>query len=1076
MSAFGAATFSDSEDDEVSQKVALRVHENTNQFYRAFTTFMDTPEYINPSGDPSTNIVDRGISKCYKIPDHKIPKFFKFLESCRRGNIRQLKYEKQLEFSGIMIDFDIKQTTADRIVSDSHRHLLCVRVLTKLVDHLEIVEKKLNITCGFTTKPKPVLIDEHIEGQYKDGFHMIIPGVQVSREFKKFLIWELTGDMGDIFHDIPIVDDGEFTVEKILDTNSAHVGVHFIGNATKHNSPAYQLTDIYRNEVVIRDGGVDIIPAKTTFPEDANLCYEFSINWQRDPAKGGIIEKRRYFPKASSRPKIDAYQAPVREVEEEFNQQYNKLSILNIHDPDADFVRQLLDILHPDRYNEYGAWFKVLCALAHTSIEYEPLAEYFSRKSEKYSDADFANVWAEALKRGNSNLSIGSIHYWARQDNEARYFEVKKRDVHTMLYEMVYSLENEGCLEHYDIAKLFHRMMKGKFVFSMADGVHIGSWFEYILEEDPKKQGELFKWRKFVRQRPTSMSTYISETMPVMFRSVLGKIKAKYEESEGGLAKYHAQVYKNFRRTCGQLKNSGFKKGAMAEAETLFYRIGFADMLDKDPELLGVGNGILKLGKTTELLVGVHGYHVSRFTPVNWIPYNPYNPTTHKVMKVLRSLFTDAEPDTFNWLMHYLASSLDGKIKDSIFVLATGGGSNGKTMLTEMHKAAIGKMYSAKMPMEFLTKESRNADSATPALMQLRTARFVYYSESERGSRLNQSRLKEVTGQETLAGRNLNEDMVNFKPTCHHLAGTNYEFEIQGTDHGIWRRIIYMRMKIRFVDTSQEKIDPTNPLEREADLSIGKEWVDDPEVLASYLSILTHYYESLMRNYGGKLMKVPHPNIKRDTMMFRAKQDKISQFLGIYLVVTSDDVECTIDEMAKKYVMWHRSKYPDNKSFQYGLIEQLANSLVAKLWRTRGRTKYIVGHRVLDLGEEKEEHEKFFSVAQVTYKVNVEPESVDEYYNRMCREFDAKKYVPINIKQHPSVSPAARAAEARAAEDSDIEEEMKMAEVDTSVPNNFKYEAQVNLEDRKAMISMMALDSDAESDESEDDDASESES
>ena len=50
-----------------------------------------------------------------------------------------------------------------------------------------------------------------------------------------------------------------------------------------------------------------------------------------------------------------------------------ELSVLNVHDADVDYIKALLDILHPDRSSEYGLWFKVICVLAYTNKNYKPL-------------------------------------------------------------------------------------------------------------------------------------------------------------------------------------------------------------------------------------------------------------------------------------------------------------------------------------------------------------------------------------------------------------------------------------------------------------------------------------------------------------------------------------------------------------------------------------------------------------------------------------------------------------------------------------------------------------------------------
>ncbi len=174
--------------------------------------------------------------------------------------------------------------------------------------------------------------------------------------------------------------------------------------------------------------------------------------------------------------------------------------------------------------------------------------------------------------------------------------------------------------------------------------------------------------------------------------------------------------------------------------------MGFSEKLDDDPNLKGVANGILQLGTKCKLIQGYHGHLVSKYTHARFKKMNPHEKNTKDVLIALRNLFPDNEPDTFDYIMHYLASTLDGHKKESIMMLLVGKGSNGKSFLVELHKGAIGDIYGVKMPLSFLTSRAKDAESATPALMQLKDAHFAYYSESNKFEILNMAKIKEFTG------------------------------------------------------------------------------------------------------------------------------------------------------------------------------------------------------------------------------------------------------------------------------------------------------------------------------------------
>ncbi|MFN9957321.1 MAG: hypothetical protein ACK55I_29805, partial [bacterium] len=115
-----------------------------------------------------------------------------------------------------------------------------------------------------------------------------------------------------------------------------------------------------------------------------------------------------------------------------------------------------------------------------------------------------------------------SLHYWAKIDNPDRYTAVKNRSLYNMLYKKIYDPTVEGNLEHFDVAGILHLMLKDKYVYdAYSDG---GSWYEFVLENEPQRTGEAFKWRKYDTRIPNTFLRYISEILPNLFDKVLVRI------------------------------------------------------------------------------------------------------------------------------------------------------------------------------------------------------------------------------------------------------------------------------------------------------------------------------------------------------------------------------------------------------------------------------------------------------------------------------------------------------------------------------------------------------------------------
>ncbi len=1003
----------DTEMDPTEYDVNYNIQSNQSTQLRELIDFFSDAKMTNPPNHPTTNIIDRLRGRCYNVPDRKIPKMFKILEECRKAKQKLMITERQQDYSGIMFDFDIYQDMEDEQLTDEIFYVLCQKIIELFMRIINFNDtKKETIYIGITRKPKITYKDE--QECYKDGFHIIIPGIKVQRGVKKLLINKLIE--GELIDQIMSeVEPANITVKGVqyqrsdfLDKNSANVPVFFIGSSTKKGSPAYLLTHIYEATINFEMKSIVLIKnTKLMKNRDFNVCHEFSLNYE---VPNGIIKKQNY--EAQEKFATEIYElGKITKDLEEANRNYGTLSMNAIHDAQVKEIQDLLDTLSPKRSEDYGMWRDVLFALANTSTSYRDLAEYFSRKcKDKFSMLAFEKMWTEATKgtKNRKALTLGSIHYWAQKDNPERYKQLRSTSVYNVALKMVYESYKEGLLSHSDIAELLHRLLKHKFITDIPEGEKNRIWYEFILDDDDHIPGELYKWRRW-QGHPTSLMRYISDTLPNLFDLVLKAVKKNYDNSTGDLSKYLKKVYDNLKSTMRKLGDRSFKRNVIAEAEDKFSKLGFAGMLDKDPLVRGVANGVLKLsqrGQGPQLIQGYHTHMVSQYTDVSYIAFDPYDPLTKKILITLRKMFPDNEPDSFRFTMYYLASTLDGNPKESMFMLMIGVGSNGKTFLVELHASAIGNIYGVKLPLSYLTAKSTSADTATPATMLLKTATFARFSESEKHEVLNAARMKEITGQETIAGRKLHQDMVNFKPRCHYLVTSNHDFDITSHDWGTWRRMCYNPLKIRFVDVANEKLDPKDPYQREADDSITDTWTADPQVRGRYLGFMVwmHFWLYHTPEYKGKVKRVPHPHIAFETEKYRRRQDIISSFLAQRLVkikntddnADQDNMYSLYDEV-QKYAVWYQ-KTQGGLIPGKGIIEMFQNSQIGNLIKNTKRGLYLVGHRFLDNNEEPGDNEEYamkniFDIEVPADNFGIESETPEQYYEKICKEYDQFKHL-----------------------------------------------------------------------------------
>jgi putative DNA primase/helicase len=165
---------------------------------------------------------------------------------------------------------------------------------------------------------------------------------------------------------------------------------------------------------------------------------------------------------------------------------------------------------------------------------------------------------------------------------------------------------------------------------------------------------------------------------------------------------------------------------------------------------------------------------------------------------------------------------------------------------------------------------------------------------------LNEGVIKEFSsGEDELQGRALySGKMVKFMPQFNLVICTNYLPEIEGNDHGIWRRVRVVNFKSRFTDNPVDD-DPETPYQFLIDRSISKRMENWKEVFASMLA------DRAFQNKG----RVPDCSeviSARDA--YRKSQDCIAEFMADRIVL---DVTGTISktELNAEFKNWYENAY-----------------------------------------------------------------------------------------------------------------------------------------------------------------------
>lgn len=660
----------------------------------------------------------------YFLPDgDKAGNFFSLLNQCNNKKFALHFREMQVTDiendvgSGIMLDFDIYQESNKNPLETKNCQDFSSAVMDCLVNMLdcsgrEVVESYVGIII------KPRLVFNKDKNLWKNGFHMLIPNIWLAREQKKMFLQEILNnkecqrEFMDLF---------EMPLASALDMQSASVPVYFVYNCKEDVSEPYILKDvsIYKSRrnpddfSVLKNSIAVVYSNRDTFPSSINR--ELSLSF-----KG--IEKEKIFYKFKQ-----AYakrlQSKVRE-EIKFTKEYDdSMAVFNHYnsyvDDNLEYYRILVtEVLDVKRAEDRKMWRDAVFAIANINksfrVVFKEVARQFSmRCPSKYDSESFESLWNQAVdSKSNNKLTYNSIVYWCKEDNPRKFNSILDKDITTIIELDAFSRENfvlNGSLFQYHFAYYIFHLFKQKFAYDV-DGKN-GKWYEFVIENDEYKEGEVYKWRHEIK--PDNLIIYISNRLPEIVSKVLEKAdirKASVEDEN--IVKYIESRSEKLRKSGENLYKTDFKNGVIKEAESLFRRRGFIDSLDEAENVMGVANGVLLLNDDVKFISGYHEHLVSMYSEVAYYKFDINSKESKILLKMLMNIFPENELDMFHYLMYFLATCLDNRPKDSMFLILQGSGCHAVDTAIKMYNGTN------KLVQDVVVGDQLMGDDNTPRIVK----------------------------------------------------------------------------------------------------------------------------------------------------------------------------------------------------------------------------------------------------------------------------------------------------------------------------------------------------------------------
>nr|BDD48276.1 hypothetical protein 9 [Deltaproteobacteria bacterium] len=336
---------------------------------------------------------------------------------------------------------------------------------------------------------------------------------------------------------------------------------------------------------------------------------------------------------------------------------------------------------------------------------------------------------------------------------------------------------------------------------------------------------------------------------------------------------------------------------------------------NENPWLLACMNGVVDL-KTGELHDGNPRDYISKRCAVNF----PKKKSDSEEDKALyekekdASLFEKAlteiyggDQDEIRYMQRLYGYSITGVTTEQIFPVLVGKGRNGKSVVIETLSYALGD-YAGSVPAEMLLDGNRTqAGGSDPSLMALKGLRLAIASETDDGRKFSPSKVKLLSGSDSIIARGLyDKKLTEFLPTHLLILLTNHEPTPPATDFAFWERCWLIKHKYSFVERGgdDEKLLPN---ERHRDKKLQKKLRKiGPAILQWLVDGCLEWQAMDGLN--------PPDSVRKYTADYQSEENYITQFIEATCTLEKDS-RISAGELYRVFQRWYKETI--NKNDRY---------------------------------------------------------------------------------------------------------------------------------------------------------------
>lgn len=523
-------------------------------------------------------------------------------------------------------------------------------------------------------------------------------------------------------------------------------------------------------------------------------------------------------------------------------------------------IRECASILSVEHLDERSTWLKIIYSLLSADLPHSFCKE-LSARSSKYDEAYYDETFADYTKK----TSLGTFFHYCKISNATEYYKIRAK----------YYSQTGGDRTDGDIAETFIRLFGQDYI--------CGSYSYFF-------NGTI--WR--MDEGNNALFCAVNEDLPNYYREAITPTNLPLRTEKD------TEIYKQTNKNIDRIRSEGGCK-AISKLVIMKLKRDYAKnpiAMELNPYCFCFNNVCFDL-LTGDQMTPKREDYMYLSTGYN------YTKPTDEGIAIVENLFTQIYPDPVlrNFYKLVLGTGMEGKTLEK-FIICSGGGGNGKSMLNEFFTNMLGNFgsgYAYEAPNGILLKTlpTKNA----PEIASMRDKRFVLYREPDTGGEekatLKCSTIKELTGNQQINARmnHSNDNVCPIKGT--HILECNEKPDMGGRkDNGIGRRLLEIEHEARFTGDSDEVCEEEHIYK--ADTRLKDNSFKQKYRTALFHIVMKAYVE--FKQSGKSFEEIVPERVKEKTQSYLQDSDELYAFIMEHYEILEDKTEViTAKEMFKVY-------------------------------------------------------------------------------------------------------------------------------------------------------------------------------